>query len=623
MLEKEEQEEPKKDREAESVKMKAGLEIHQQLDTGKLFCRCPSILRNEKGDWIVKRKLHAVAGESGEVDIAAQHETAKEKEFIYEGFKDTCCLVEFDECPPYSINQEALKIACQVALLLNCEIRTITQIMRKTVIDGSNTSGFQRTLIIAQDGFIETSYGKVRIATVCLEEDAARKVDSPLGQIIFRLDRLGIPLVEIATYPDLYYPEQVKEAALKLGEIIRACKVKRGIGTIRQDVNISTLKHPRVEIKGFQEPRIMIQTVELEIERQKKLVEIHEELVKRKASVDENIIDLTKLFEKTACNFVKNSIEKQGKVLGIKLKGFSGLIGRELYENRRFGTELSERAKMFGVGGIIHSDEKLEKYNFSEMEIKKVKEILKIKEKDAFILVIDLENKARKAIFAVIQRAKMQIEKSGISEVRKSNENATTSFLRPMPGADRMYPETDLELLKISRDFINEVRNSLPKLRSDIKGELKTKGLSEEMIKLILDENKLEELEDLLKIYNQPNFVVKLLLIFPKEIASHQNVKEEIFSLEIIKKVLEAIKDKKISEGDSKHVFEEFAKGKSIEEALKIDKLDMINIETEIAKIVKEKPGLNSNAYMGLVMAKFKGKVSGKEVMDILKKLVK
>jgi Glu-tRNA(Gln) amidotransferase subunit E-like FAD-binding protein len=470
--------------EKKKVELKAGLEIHQQIDTGKLFCRCPSILRNDAPDFTIMRKLHAVAGEFGDVDIAAKHEVEKGKEFIYQGYRDTNCLVEFDEQPPLEIDKEALKVAVQISLLLNCEILGVTQIMRKTVIDGSNTSGFQRTLLIARDGFLETSFGRVGIQSICLEEDAARKIDEDEKSVTFRLDRLGIPLIEIATAPELYYPEQVKEAALKLGEILRACKVKRGIGTIRQDVNISTKNHPRVEIKGFQEPSMMIKTVEMEIERQKK-------------------------------------------------------------------------------------------------------------------------------------------EKKGKSEVRKANEDGSTSFLRPMPGAARMYPETDLPLLHITRDFINDVKKDMPKLKSEMKEELKTKGLSEEMIKLLLDSGMLGEFEALLKVYNNPNFVAKLLLVLPKEIASHEKVKEEIFSIDVIESVLSAIAGKKISEGDSKHVLEKIAKGKSVEEALKVEKAEISDIEGEIAKIVKEKPGLNANAYMGLVMAKFKGKVDGKTVMDILKKLVK
>jgi Glu-tRNA(Gln) amidotransferase subunit E-like FAD-binding protein len=480
-----EKENSKIKKEEKKVEMRAGLEIHQQLDTGKLFCRCPSILRNEKGNWIVKRKLHAVAGEQGKVDEAAKHEALLGREFVYEGFKDSCCLLEFDESPPSEIDKEALKIALQIALLLNCEIIPVTQIMRKTVIDGSNTSGFQRTALIARDGFIETSFGRVGIQTIMIEEDAARKIEGNEKEIIYRLDRLGIPLVEIATCPELYYAEQVKEAALKLGDILRSCKVKRGIGTIRQDLNISTPNHPRVEIKGFQEPRIMIETVRKEIERQ----------------------------------------EKEGK--------------------------------------------------------------------------------------------------KGKPHVRKANPDGTSSFLRPMPGADRMYPETDLSLLKISRDFINEVRNSLPKLKSDIRGELKEKGLNEEMIRIVLESGMLEEFEVMLKIYNNPSFVAKLMFILPKEIASHEKVQEDIFKLDIIEEILKNIQNKKISEGDVKHVLENIAKGKSLDEALKIEKADIGEIEGEIAKIIAEKPGLSVGAYMGLVMQRFRGKINGKEASEIIAKIIK
>lgn len=466
------------------VEMRGGLEIHQQLDTGKLFCRCPSILRNDEPDWIAKRKLHAVAGESGKVDSAAKHEATKNKEFIYQGYKDSCCLIEFDEQPPMEIDKEALRIVLQVACLLNCEIIQNTQIMRKTVIDGSNTSGFQRTVLIARNGFIESSFGKVGIQTVCLEEDAARKIEGDDKQIVFRLDRLGIPLIEIATAPEIYFPEQVKEVALKLGEILRACKVKRGLGTIRQDVNISTPKHPRVEIKGFQDPAMMIETINQEITRQKN-------------------------------------------------------------------------------------------------------------------------------------------NKKPIGEVRKANEDGSTSFLRPMPGADRMYPETDLPLLHISRDFINEVKKDLPKLKSDIRGELKEKGLSDEMLKLVLSEERLADFEYLLKIYSNSNFVAKLMFVLTKEIATHEKKDASMFTMDILETILESINAKKIDENDVKHVLENFAKGKKLEESMKIEKTDSSEIEGEVAKIIKEKPGLSSGAYMGLVMAKFKGKVNGKEVAEILKKLVK
>ena len=191
------------------------------------------------------------------------------KEFVYEFYKDNNCLVELDEEPPHNLNQEALKISLQISILLNCKIFPIAQIMRKTVIDGSNTSGFQRTVLIARDGFIETSLGKVGIDTICLEEDSARKIGEDKSQVRYKLDRLGIPLIEIATAPDIKSPEQAKETALHIGEILRSCKVKRGIGTIRQDVNLSIRGENRVELKGVQDMKMLVKIIENEVLRQK------------------------------------------------------------------------------------------------------------------------------------------------------------------------------------------------------------------------------------------------------------------------------------------------------------------------------------------------------------------
>jgi Glu-tRNA(Gln) amidotransferase subunit E-like FAD-binding protein len=469
----------------EKLKFKSGLEIHQQLDSNKLFCNCPSVLRSDEPDFEIHRRLHAVAGEKGEVDIAAQYQAGLKKEFIYQGY-NTNCLIELDEEPPHEINKEALKIALQVAILLNCKIIPLTQIMRKTVIDGSNTSGFQRTVLIARDGYIETSFGRVGIDTLCLEEDSARKVRVEKGRVIYRLDRLGIPLVEIATAPDIKNAEQAKEVALYLGDVLRSCKVKRGLGTIRQDVNVSIKNENRVEIKGVQNMKTFTKVIENEVQRQLKLSE-------------------------------------------------SG--------------------------------------------------------------------------------------KPTKSEVRNALDNAETEFLRPMPGADRMYPETDLPLLKISHNLINEIKKDLPKLRKDIQGELKEKGLNEEMIKLILKENKIQEFGSLLEIYNKPNFVAKMILLFPKEISS--KIGKNIDISDFYGDVLIALSKKKISEGDVKDILMKIAKGESFKDAIKIEKIDIGDIEEKIMKLIKSKPGLNANAYMGLIMKEFKGKVNGMEIMEVIKKFIK
>lgn len=254
--------------------LKCGLEIHQQLNTNKLFCKCPSQLRSNKPDRKIERKLRPLAGETGKVDVAALYESKKDMTYFYEVYDKHTCLVELDEAPPLEVNQEALEVTLTVAKILNCTVPDVLEVMRKTVLDGSNTSGFQRTTLVGLNGFIETPEGKVSIETVCLEEDSARRTAESKGTVTYRLDRLGIPLIEIATGPDIKTPEQARDVAKALGNLLRSTgRVMRGLGTIRQDVNVSIKEGTRVEIKGVQDLDQIPEIVKEEIKRQKWLVE--------------------------------------------------------------------------------------------------------------------------------------------------------------------------------------------------------------------------------------------------------------------------------------------------------------------------------------------------------------
>ena len=296
----------------DAIGLKIGLEIHQQLNTDrKLFCHCPTILRVDDPIGTIERKLRPTPSEIGEIDIAALKEHMRGKTFIYQYF-DSNCLVELDEEPPHLISEEAKKIGIEVSLLLNSNIIEEIQVMRKTVLDGSNTSAFQRTMLISTDGYISTKEGLVSILTVCLEEDAARLVSQDDTTKTFRLDRLGIPLIEIATGPDISNPMQAKEAAYILGQILRATgKVKRGLGTIRQDLNISIREGGRVELKGVQKLEMIPIWIEREIERQINLVKIRNELKKRGFTEDLefNSIEITDIFKNTASKIIGNSIK--------------------------------------------------------------------------------------------------------------------------------------------------------------------------------------------------------------------------------------------------------------------------------------------------------------------------
>lgn len=610
----------------DKIQFKSGIEIHQQLDTGKLFCKCPGYLRSDEPNFTVSRRLHAVAGETGEVDSAVAFEASLGKEFVYQGYNDSNCLIELDEEPPKMINQEALDEALKIALLMNCEIYPASQIMRKTVIDGSNTSGFQRTVLIAHNGFIETSFGKVPVESIALEEDSARPIVREEKKVIYRLDRLGIPLVEITTAPAMNKPEQVKEAALKIGEILRACKVKRGIGTIRQDINMSIKGHNRIEIKGFQDPAMMVTTINNEILRQKELDEIYTQINSRKDKISE-YKEVSKIFSNTYCSIIKKAIDSNGKILALKIKGFKGILGKEIQPGKRFGTELAYRARMHGVGGIIHSDENMEKYNISEIEIESLKKELSLKEGDAFIIIASEENKAEKSMKSIINRLNEQFDHPVPAEVRGALMEGVTEFLRPLPGRARMYPETDLPLLRIGRDKINSLKKNLPKLKNEIKNELKKKGLSDELINLVLDEG-VDEFNILIKVYpKDANLVAKMVTLWRNEFASKMKKTfeeiKEILTERVLEEILELFINGKIKEGDIKRILFDIANGKKIDDTLQNDSLNDDKLEEEISKIIKEKPGLKANAYMGLVISKLGTTIDKRKSMEILNRLTK
>lgn len=260
--------------------LKAGLEIHQQLDTSnKLFCNCSTDMKEKVPILTVKRKQHPVASELGEIDIAAQFEYLRDRTFHYQVFSNETCLVELDEEPPHSLNSEALHIALQIALLFNCQIPEEIEVMRKTVIDGSNTGGFQRTAIVGMNGWIRYKGKKIEITQVCLEEDAAAIEKEENGNVIYRLNRLGIPLVEIDTGLLVgYSPEEIQEIAYLIGIMCRSTsKTKSGIGSIRQDINISIRRGARVEVKGVQELGLISKIIESEVKRQLSLKKVEEE----------------------------------------------------------------------------------------------------------------------------------------------------------------------------------------------------------------------------------------------------------------------------------------------------------------------------------------------------------
>ncbi|KDE59036.1 glutamyl-tRNA amidotransferase [Halostagnicola sp. A56] len=427
----------------EALGLVAGLEIHQQLDTAtKLFCECPTAIREpEDTTRQFTRYLHPTRSELGELDDAAVEESMVEREFTYLAY-DSTCLVEADDEPPHRLDDEALETTLEVAQLMDMNPVDQAHVMRKIVVDGSNTSGFQRSTLIATGGEIETSDGAVGIEDLLLEEESAQRVEETDDGVTYSLDRLGIPLVEIGTSPDIRSPEQALEAAERIGMLLRSTgKVKRGLGTIRQDVNVSIEDGARVEIKGVQSLDDIDDIVRNEVRRQAKLVEIVDELDERDADVGETQT-VTEVFEGTDSGVIGGALSAGGSVTAVPLYGFDGIVGREIAPDRRLGTEFSDHAKRHGAGGIFHTDE-LPAYGVTEAEIESLRDAVGAGENDAVAIVAAETAVAESAIEAVADRARTALE--GVpEETRGANDDGTTRYLRPLPGAARMYPETDV-----------------------------------------------------------------------------------------------------------------------------------------------------------------------------------
>jgi glutamyl-tRNA(Gln) amidotransferase subunit E len=421
----------------------AGLEIHQQLDTPtKLFCGCPTDRREpDAADHTITRYLHPTRSELGELDAAAVEESRVDREFEYLAF-DSTCLVETDEEPPGELDRTALQVALQIAALLDLDVADSVQVMRKVVIDGSNTAGFQRTALIGTDGEITTEHGAVGIDDMMLEEESAARIAETERGVRYGLDRLGIPLVEIGTAPDITSPTEAQAAAERIGMLLRSTgEVKRGLGTIRQDVNVSIEDGARVELKGVQELDDIDDIVRLEVQRQVELLSLAEELESRDASVGEPT-DVTAVFAETESGVLRDALSDDGAVWAVRLEGFDGLVGQELQPDRRLGTELADQARRHGAGGLFHTDE-LPGYGISDDEVTGLRSAVDASHEDAVALVADTPEIARQAVEAAAERAEAAI--LGVpEETRDATEEATSRYLRPLPGAARMYPETDV-----------------------------------------------------------------------------------------------------------------------------------------------------------------------------------
>ncbi len=598
------------------AKFKAGLEIHQRLAGTKLFCSCPATAADSKSEsHVLHRYLHAVKSELGAVDKAAEFEQSKSSPFTYIVSNDTACLVECDEEPPHEINPGALFAALEVCAALNSKVVDEIWVMRKTVIDGSNTSGFQRTAVVGLGGSLETSKGPVGIQSICLEEESAgimSENNSKSRQ--FRLDRLGIPLIEIATAPDIVDFEHAKEVAYKIGMLLRMNRaVMRGIGTIRQDLNVSVEGGARVEIKGAQELDLIPAYVQNEAARQNALVSIISRL--KESYPDGNVecgplVDLTGLFASTECKIIRRAIDSGGKAYGVRLPKHNGLLGTEVSPGRRYGSEISDYAKQSGVKGMIHSDEDLKKYSMTPQEVSSVIHELKINNNDAFILVADEQVKCSRALEYACGRARMLYVPE---ETRKANPDGTSSFMRPLPTSARMYPETDVPPFRVTPALLGEAGKGASAGSPEAVLERLKKSLNEELATKVFRSEHLKLFEELVAKGHDP--ATTAVTLEDTLVTLRREGLDVSDSVKSIVPALEAYKDGRVAKSAIPDLCRELCKGVPVQVAIVSKGLEKISGKN------LESVALAENFDIGAIMRKYRLNIEYSELEEAVKKL--
>ena len=621
------------------IGLKVGLEIHQQLDTNKkLFCNCTP-MESEEYPIKFQRKLRAVKSELGKYDPAALFEKSKSKIITYYANPESSCLVEQDEEPPHCLDKDAKKLAFVIAASLNSKIFSEIYPMRKIVIDGSNTTGFQRTMLISQGGYIEVEGKKIGVQSICLEEDAAKLLGDEKNIRKYSLDRLGIPLVEIALDPVEGNPQKIKKIAFSLGRLLRSTKkVVRGIGSIRQDVNVSVRDGKGVvEVKGVQQLDQLEKVVEFEAKRQHGLVKIAEKL--RKLDFDgiisnEDIFDITEDWKDCNSKIVQKALKGNSVIKAIKIKNFSGMFGYSPYEGIRLGKEIGQLVKFYGIGGVFHSDE-LPNYGIEDNDIEIIKNILKLSDKDAFLVIAAPVSKIQFAIDSIKNRLNYAI--IGVpAETRLAVQTGETVFLRPRPGASRMYPETDVPPIIVTYNEIENAMENIPKSWDESILELEQKHkLSRQLSEQIFDSRYLELFEEITKKTKiNPAFVVSILCSLITNLERAGLNSKLLKDVEIIRS-FQLLEEEKIAKESIEIIFKNIMAGKSktIEDAMKdakIETVDDSDLERIIEKIVETNSPMVENQkeravgpLMGIAMKELRGKASGEKVNSLLLKKIK
>ncbi len=616
------------------VRLMVGLEIHQQLSSKeKLFCSCP-IAKSEELPYSFRRRLRPAQSETGRIDPAVAFEFSRERENVYLWSPESSCLVEADEEPPHPMNDECVETVLVVAQMLHSNIVDEVHVMRKIVIDGSNTGGFQRTSVLGLGGYLECEGRQVGVQTVTLEEDASRILGEDESSRYFALDRLGVPLVEIALEPVTGEPASVERIALQLGRALRATgRVARGLGTIRQDLNVSVMGGRVVEVKGVQNLALLQKVVVYEAARQVSLVMLGTELAKRGVTRAEcRVADVSALLRGSSSRVMKKQTRDGGKVVCIVAKGFSGLLGLEPFPGIRLGRELAEVARASGLGGIIHSDE-FRRQDIGDAEEASLRDKTGSAPGDALVLVAGNPSRVDATVPVLIQRLEQSI--GGVpAETRAATADGETKYLRPRPGAQRMYPETDIPEILIKDARRKRARALVPvPWEEQVKDLEKRYSISEDLALKLYDgglTTRFEQLALELKT-TPPSVVASGLTELTARVAREFEADHALVEAQAVE-VLRAIDRGEVAKEAEYELLAAIVGGEAPDVRHAISSLRLTPMgEEELAGIIdrviadggsliSEKGGDSFSALMGGVMKRARGRADGQTVGDLLRR---
>ncbi|MDA7960450.1 MAG: Glu-tRNA(Gln) amidotransferase subunit GatE [Nitrosopumilus sp.] len=605
--------------------IKVGLEVHQQLDTGsKLFCRCNPI--ESENICEISRKMRTGKSEIGITDETANFVAKGQTSIIY-NTSGKICMVELDEAPPYSVDPAAWKTVLTVAHSLNSKIIEEVYVMRKTVVDGSNTTGFQRTMLVSIGGSFKVGTRNIGIQSICLEEDSAKMLNSKDGLKRYDLGRLGIPLIEIATEP--FNPEliDVKSVALELGKILRSTRMtKRGIGSIRQDVNVSINGKNVVEIKGVQQLDLLGTVVELEVARQLGMASILQKMVNWEHN-PKYVVDVTNLFINTKSSRLRHAIESKQSIHAVLFKDLKGIFKHTPPKGIRLGKDIAEIAQALGLGGILHSDE-LPNSHITDIDMENLKNKIGATDNDGFFIVAGSKDHLNQFVKFVIKR--MESIKTEVipKDTRIATSDGSTRFLRPKPAVTRMYPETDIPPIPVrSGDLEDMAEKPLKSWDEQFSYIQKKYGLNRQLTEQLLDSKYVELFDNIAG--KDPTFVASVLCSTITNL-TRAGGNPKLLTDGLITETFEMFFKNQIVKESIEIIFSEIMNNRanSIDKAIRISSINSMNTK-ELEKILQKlvldnkvlikKHGTRaSKPLMGKAMNILRGKASGNTISRML-----